>query len=81
MAIVAVSKNKRAQVLFRTTPPLRPTIIIAFDHEEDLDDSIFLAQVVDESLDVEVGDQVDLALEAELEVVFDDTGIDGEVCG
>lgn len=81
MTTVAVSKNKRSQVLFRTTPPLQDKIIIAFDHTSSIDDSIFLAQIIDESLSLEVEDQLEVELTGELEVVFDDTTTDVTVCG
>lgn len=81
MTTVAVSKNKRSQVLFRTTPPLQDKIIIAFDHESSIDDSVFLAQVVDESLALEVEDVLEVELAGEIEVTFDDTTTDITVCG
>ncbi len=81
MTTVAVSKNKRSQVLFRTTPPITDRIIIAYDHEESVDDTIFLAQVVDEVLEFDVGDFIETEVSGEISVVYDDTALDVEVCG
>lgn len=80
MATVAVSKNKRTQVLFRTSPPTQSKIIIAFDHSQSVEDSIFLAQIVDESLSVEVEDALNCELVGEVAVEIDDTDMNLEIC-
>ncbi|MHA2429048.1 MAG: hypothetical protein ACXADB_13595 [Candidatus Hermodarchaeia archaeon] len=78
---IALSKNKRTQPLYRSATPTRPIIIVAFDHQSDLDDSIYVSQVVDESLDVELEDEIELEVTGEIDVEYDDTGLDMEVCG
>jgi hypothetical protein len=81
MATVAVSKNKRSQVLFRTTPPLQQKIIVAYDHQYELDDMLYTAVIVDETIEIDVSSaEIDIALEGEISIVYDDTDLNVEVC-
>ena len=81
MTTVAISKNKRTQVLFHQTPPLRPKIIIAFDHDQAVEDMIFLAQIDDESLQITLTETLCFDIITEIEHSVDDDDLNHEVCG
>ena len=81
MATIALSKNKRTQVLYRSSAPTQQRIIIAFDHLGELDDMLYVSQVVDETLSIEIEDELEVELTAEVTVEVDDTGSEWEVCG
>lgn len=81
MTIVAVSKNKRTQPVFRLSPAIRPVIVLIYNEDIDIDDMIYVAELELGALEVALDDpDLDVELVASIEVEFDDLGPTPEVC-